>query len=578
MQEKVDYFNQDYGTMEAELEILSKEQVLRIEIDSGLEKAMQELGELKSQLPKEQGKRLFDQCKDNALNAITGHFGLAAVVLGSQDGGNVNTTHNVRKDIYASKKEREAYENRGEYNADTYHQDRAYIEANKKQSILKKEGKAKDYMTGQDIKPNDKTDLDHIRSAKEIHDDKARVLAEVDGTELANTESNLKLTDSSLNRAKGAKSAQEFLENRDKRITQLETNKAKRGYLTESEQKEMAKLEKQKAIDDEALIRQYEEEKKQQDKKVDKAYYTSAKPYKEALITGAKDAGKMAVYSAIGIILKEFVSGMMSELKILFQEFGKESLKDIFKRFKNRIKIIWENLRAKWKDIIAGSFEAGIVAFFSNFVVFAINVFFTTIKKLVQVIRAGFTSLYQAVKILINPPKDMPKEDALFEASKVFVAGIISALAMLSSEAIGKWLQAIPGLNVLLTIPIPLTNETIGDALCLCVSAALGALLSTIAIYYMDKWASQSKEDRLQIRIMTKSGEIVQYKIAQSYFAIYDGYNFLARSVEENLSTLTNAQKEMENSRERIAISANKRTNAMQRLTQFAFNQDTKTK
>ena len=93
---------------------------------------------------------------------------------------------------------------------------------------------------------------------------------------------------------------------------------------------------------------------------------------------------------------------MSIELKTLFKEFGNESLGDIFKRFAKRLKQIWANLREKWKDIIAGSFEAGIVAFFSNLVVFAINIVFTTIKKVVQIIRAGFNSLYQAVKKLFD--------------------------------------------------------------------------------------------------------------------------------------------------------------------------------
>ena len=133
-------------------------------------------------------------------------------------------------------------------------------------------------MTGKEIKPNDNTDLDHIVAAKTIHDDPARVLAEVDGTELANTESNLKMTDSALNRAKQDKTAQEFLQRRDENIAKLEALEAKRGHLTESEQNEMKKLQKQKEIDDEKLIKEYGDSKKQIDKAVDKAYYGSAKP------------------------------------------------------------------------------------------------------------------------------------------------------------------------------------------------------------------------------------------------------------------------------------------------------------
>ena len=227
---------------------------------------------------------------------------------------------------------------------------------------------------------------------------------------------------------------------------------------------------------------------------------------------------------------------MSDELKTLFKEFGNESLGDIFKRFAKRLKQIWENLRARWKDIIAGSFEAGIVAFFGNLVVFVINIVFTTLKRIVRIIRAGFTSLYQAVKKLFD--KNTPENERLFEASKIFVAGLIGAVTMLSGEYITKWLYAIPGLNMLLGIPLPFLDETIGDALGLCISAALGAMLSTIAIYYMDKWANDKKIAGLQIQMMTKSGEIVQYKLMQTWFVLQDGYDAVLAGAEHTMSSI----------------------------------------
>lgn len=108
------------------------------------------------------------------------------------------------------------------------------------------------------------------------------------------------------------------------------------------------------------MRKDYEKSKEQIDKQIDKDYYTSEKPYKEVVFTGAKDAGKMVIHSAIGAILKEFIEGMSIELKILFKEFGNESLKEIFKRFAERLKKIWVNLREKWKDIIAGSLKRGL--------------------------------------------------------------------------------------------------------------------------------------------------------------------------------------------------------------------------
>lgn len=532
----IDFMRDDYESMASELEVevqtLTKEQSLRIEIDSELENALQEMQSLQSQLPKEQMNALFEQCQKNAIDAVVGHFGLAAVVLNSKDGGNVNTTHNVRKGIYASEAEKQRYENRGEYDSAHYHTDKNYIAINKEQSELKKQGQSIDYMTGKRIGLSDSTDLDHIVSAKTIHDDRARVLAEIDGAKLANTRDNLTLTDSTLNRSKKAMNADEFIAHTKRSSAELD----KISKTRDLSDKEKMRKERLESIDDNKLREDYAKSKENIDKKVDRAYYTSAKPYKEALITGAQDAGKMAIHFAVGMILKEFIEGMSIELKTLFREFGNESLGDIFKRFAKRLEQIWANLRAKWKDIIAGSFEAGIVAFFGNLVVFAVNIVFTTMKRVVRIIRAGFTSLYQAVKKLFD--KNTPENERLFEASKIFVAGLIGAVTMLSGEYITKWLYAIPGLNVILGIPLPFLDETIGDALGLCISAALGAVLSTIAIYYMDKWANDKKIAGLQIQMMTKSGEIVQYKLMQTWFVLQDGYDAVLAGAERTMSSI----------------------------------------
>ncbi|MDN2820581.1 hypothetical protein PAJ55_03205 [Campylobacter jejuni] len=256
------FINTDYKLLEKELEELSKKDKLRLEIDQGLDEALKDLEIISAKMPQEQTQKLFDQCTNNAMDAIMGHFGFAAVILDAKDGGNVNTTHNVRKGIYASEKERQRYANRGEYDSDYYHKDSDYIKINKEQSQLKKQGKLEDYMTGKKIEANADTDLDHIVAAKTIHDDPARVLAEMDGAKLANTESNLKMTDSSLNRSKKDKSAEEFLAKRDERLKILEEQE-KKGILTPSQQKEKEKLLKQKEIQDEKFKEQYKQNEKE---------------------------------------------------------------------------------------------------------------------------------------------------------------------------------------------------------------------------------------------------------------------------------------------------------------------------
>ncbi len=267
-----DYSRTDFEAMADELgqiELCSQKEALRVEIDSGLQTKLKELETLQAQLPKEQSQRLFEQCAQNAIDAVVGHFGLGAAVLNAQNGGNVNTTHNARQGIYASEKEQQAYENRGEYHGDDYHKDKAYININREQSAAKKAGQAMDYMTGERLARNADTDLDHKVAAKTIHDDRARVLAEKSGVELANTRENLALTDSSLNRSKKAMSADEFIAHKERSLAELERISQTR-ELTPKEMERKAKFE---AIDDEKLRADYAKSKENIDSKVDIAYY-----------------------------------------------------------------------------------------------------------------------------------------------------------------------------------------------------------------------------------------------------------------------------------------------------------------
>ena len=62
----------------------------------------------------------------------------------------------------------------------------------------------KDAYTGEDVPANSTSDLDHVMTAKEIHDDRGRSLAGLKGTDLANSDENLQATNRHTNRTKKA--------------------------------------------------------------------------------------------------------------------------------------------------------------------------------------------------------------------------------------------------------------------------------------------------------------------------------------------------------------------------------------
>lgn len=555
--EKIDFFRSDFDKMEREIEVLGKEQSLRIMIDKDLENALRELRDLEASLPSEQTQSLFELCEKNVMQNIQQQFGLHYLVDSAKEGGQVSTTHNVRNGIYANDEERLRYENRGEYDSYKYHKDSNYIAINKEQSALKKQGKMTDYMTGREIKRNANVDLDHKISAKAIHEDRARVLAEKSGAKLANTKDNLALTDSSLNRMKKDKSPEEFIAYKHDKLAEYE-RKMQDGSLSP---KEWEKMEKLKSIDDDAFLKEAQKSKNQIDRKIDKAYYGSAKPYEElasTTLTDIQNIAKGGLKSAVAIVMIEVVRALFFELRATFKNFGNESLKDIFKRLKERAKIVFENIKANFKGIFEGSIEQSIGAFLSNLALFVINIFYTTAKRLASLIRAGFGSLIRAIKILANPPANMPKEDVAFEAAKVFVAGIITALSFLFAEGIDKLIKTICPFLVPISEPVSVT-----------MSALIGGILSTVALYYLDKWRSGDKEAKIQVQIMTKSGEIVQFKLAQSYFVLKDAYEYLGFAWQKTAQNLQSVQSEIEASSSRVKTSLNELDSKMNELRNF---------
>lgn len=534
--QNTDFF-QSYEAMEQEIEVLDREQTLRIEIDSGLETALRELEDLKSQIPKEKAQNLFELCETNVINTIKGQFGASELFKTSKEGGQVSTTHNARENIYGinEEKERLAYEKlRGEkYDYDKYHGEQY------RQNKEKVKNQELDYMTGKEL---DSKSCDHILPASEIHKNESLTrkasLAEIDKNTLANKEQNLKMTDPYLNSLKNANNVEQFNQIVDKKIQEFENKRAK-GTLSGEDAENLKKL---KSIKWEELKKAEADAIKTIDNAIDEAYYTSSKPYKELATSiglDVKNIAKGGLKSALAIVIARLVKELFAELRHIFKHFGDESFSEIFARLKERLSKVISEIKQDFKGIFEGSIEQSIGAFLSNIVLFIINIFVSTAKRVTQIIRAGFGSLIKAIKILANPPANMPKDEVAFEALKVFTAGIITAGSLFLEEGIDKFITTIcPFL------------APVSDFIAITLSALIGGVLSTIVLYYMDKAMNSSKRDKLQLQIMTKSGEVVWYKTAQSYFVLKDGFLHFAQSYERASVALQNASNEIKKSSE----------------------------
>lgn len=516
MEEKNDYLDNDYSKIELDLECINTVKNFKFEINQHLENAINEMNELENKINKEDKKNLIEQCRESIVNTIIGQFGLASLIITSQDGGNVTTTHNFEKGIVVSEDDRKKYQewqNNQKDDWKTIRKEAGYDDSfnSKRKEYFKLNGKIYDEYTGKELNKDGRTHLDHVISASEIEKNAKNnlFLSQEERAKMATDDANLAFTEASLNQSKSDRDLKDWMH--DTKRGKEQTNAQRYG------------------VNEEKAMKKYNTAQKHVSKTVNTAAFK--KYSKELILTGGKDAGKMIAYSAIGIILKEVVEALIFEIKYTIKNYHKESIKEIFIRFKNRAINVFERIKNKWKDILCNSFESGIMAFISNVVVFIINLFATTLKRIVSMIRATFVSLVQALKIVINPPKDMPKEEVYFQAIKVFAAGIIGAMSLMLTEGIEKLLLSVPGLNGLMVFIVPVINESIGTILSTTLSAICASVLTTIAFYYLDK--IHQKDSTLHLQLMTASGVVVEYKVMQSWIVMQEAYEFLGDSVNE---------------------------------------------
>ncbi|MHB9292199.1 hypothetical protein Holit_01293 [Hollandina sp. SP2] len=557
--EEVDYLNKDFtGTVE-ELDKLS-EHTVKIEINEGLEEALKELEALHDQFSTEDSSRLLDLCKNTVIETITGQFGLAGMFIQTQDGGSVTTTHNFEKGITATESDHQKYEtykvtDDGSRDWQEVRKSSGYDVPfrGKRKEAFQNQDKIIDAYTGKELPKDGRAHLDHIVSAKEIESNAKNHLFKTleERAKMATNDKNLAWTEASANQSKGAQSMKEWLD--------------KQGGT----KGERFGIDREMALKKDVKARQYIKTE---------ITVAAAKKYSmELMTTGGKDAALMAAYSALGVVMRELTQAVFHEIHVTFKQRGKETLKEIFVRFKEHIREVITDLKATWKDILKGSFEAGITSFLSNIVVFIINLFATTLKKIVAMIRAGFVSLCQAIKMLVNPPDGMDREEANYQALKILTAGLIGAASLGLSVGIEKLLQSIPGLQPLMMFPIPSIGKesrTVSDILAVTLSALAGGLLTTIVLYFMDKCRNAGKKDKLQIQLVAQSGVVVQYKIAQTWCVMDEAYHFLGEKAKEGAIMLKAAHDEIEKSGEEVKRSVNDFHNTVEKLKQKrkAFN------
>lgn len=432
------------------------------------------------------------------MKSLITSFGLDFMLIKDRHGGDVDTIYNVREiqkenkriaageqkekkfDGYANKKNEAEYDRvKGSYDktvSGKYHTNKDYKQRNEEASVNKKAGTQVDAYSGKRMKRNSNMDLDHTISAKEIHEDAGRVLAGVDGVELANKQSNLNHTDKSINRSKKALTVDEFTDRLDstriQRQQEIQTLR-KKDSLTDKERGKLNKLEKLESVDIEKMKAADKKARATYEREIASKYYSSNKFINDTLSASYKKGMQIGMRQALGTILaatwmciREEIPKLVAKLKDNFE------LGSFFKGLVEIIQKAFIRVKATYKDVIQSFSNGALSGIISSLVTTLTNIFLTTTKNVGKIIRESWASIVEAVNILLFNPNNLPFGEVLKAVSVIICTASSVILGTVVSEAMSK----IPALQ----IPI------IGDVLPKFTGALVTGLMSISLLYFLD--------------------------------------------------------------------------------------------
>lgn len=458
--------------------------------------AFSEQPKRRAQLRDERLEQLMESCRQEILRQIIGPFGLTPAMFQDQDGGTVTTTHNFEQGVTATEEDKKRHENW----KDTLKQgaDRSLIDAElkvKRKLKFQSEPTITSAYTGKQLPKDGQTHLDHVVAVDRYEkSSNSNLFQSADRRrEVLNSDHNLVAAEASINMSMGNKDKQEWAEAQRKRDPG-KTNSESFGVDKELLQETV------KTAENHIQREQMKDQIKKQGI--------------ELASTGLSAAKNQALRQAFGVLLHEFVQHSFIEINRLVRTpLAQENfLDELIASLKN----VAERVISKTKHALEALISGGVQGFASNLLTFLINNFVTTAAKVVTMIREGMSSLWRAVKLLLNPPEHMSAVDLAREVTKIVAASITAAFGLAMEESVKAFIMSIPVL------------APIGDLLAPGLTAIVTGLLSSLLVYGIDRLFDelQSKDTELleateanaqtQVEMVDQLAKFIEQRISAS--------------------------------------------------------------
>ena len=404
-----------------------------------------------------------DEINQVVTKSLVTTFGLDFLLFEDKKGGDVDTINNVRQGIWATEAEKKKYENREKYDSTAYHQHHNYIQKGRNDKQAQENGALKDnYRKDKNLSKGQNRDLDHVISAHEIHNDAGRMLAELDGVALANQDSNLSSTTSSINRTKKQHSVDKFLDNLPETINNREIelsklNQALEGMPQSTPQerhelqqvqdkirKKQQSLDELKQVDSESMKKVDQKARAETDKQIN-SYYQSTKFFKASLTSAGIAGLKMGLRETLGLILAEIWFEIKAVIPSIYAKYKTVEfrVKNFLGDLKDTVLNIIERVKHRFKDVVSSFRDATITGIFASLSTTVLNVFLTTTKLWGRIIRESWLNLIKVMKMAFFNPENLSTGELTKATFKILSASIGLIIGMLIHESLAA-LNSLP--------------------------------------------------------------------------------------------------------------------------------------
>ena len=172
-------------------------------------------------------------------------------------------------------------------------------------------------------------------------------------------------------------------------------------HLTEQEQKELKKLENIVNADLAKMKKIDEKARADYNQKINREYYTSSKFVENITKQAAISGFKMGTRQMLGLILAEVWFELKESIPAIYERNRQYFtingfINDLMSTFNN----IWHRIKKKFHTFFMAFKDSAIGGLLSSVSTTVINIFFTTQKQIVKMLREIWGNLVQAINIL----------------------------------------------------------------------------------------------------------------------------------------------------------------------------------